>query len=182
MRAAAATTAFAATLLLPLIPAIYIDGPVTAPCDSPLYCHGEILKQIQLAGAFDDSKTYVDLPTIRPLEAVLSAFDALAKPLKNDTALNDFLRENFGAAGSELGEVHPEELTTNATFLGRVANRDVRDFLEQVIDIWPQLTRKYVGSAGCEGCVSSFIPLNHTFVVAGGRFRELYYVCLSVQL
>lgn len=41
--------------------AIYVNGNVTAPCDSPIYCHGEILKQIELAHPFEDSKTFVDM-------------------------------------------------------------------------------------------------------------------------
>jgi alpha,alpha-trehalase len=158
-----------------LATALYINGSVTAPCESPLYCHGEILREIQLAGAFEDSKTYVDLPTIRPLEEVVAAFENLTKPLSNNTELQDFLTTYFGEAGSELAEVNPDDLQTNATFLDGVNNTDVREFIEQVIEIWPELTREYVGSANCTGCVSSFIPLNRTFVVAGGRFREPYY-------
>lgn len=46
---------------LPLAAALYQNGSVTAPCDSPLYCQGEILRAIQLAAPFDDSKTFVDL-------------------------------------------------------------------------------------------------------------------------
>lgn len=46
---------------LPLVAALYQNGSVTAPCDSPLYCQGEILNAIQLAAPFDDSKTFVDL-------------------------------------------------------------------------------------------------------------------------
>ena len=45
----------------------------------------------------------------------------------------------------------------------------------QVIDIWPDLTRRYAGPSNCTGCVDSFIPINRTFIVAGGRFREPYY-------
>lgn len=44
-----------------LASALYQNGSVTAPCDSPLYCQGEILRAIELAAPFDDSKTYVDL-------------------------------------------------------------------------------------------------------------------------
>ena len=43
------------------VSAIYVDGNITAPCDSPVYCHGEMLHQIQLAKPFDDSKTFVDM-------------------------------------------------------------------------------------------------------------------------
>lgn len=169
-------SALVAAALLPITQAIWFNGSLVAPCDSPLYCYGRVLKEIQLAGVFEDSKTYVDLPTIRPLDEVLAAFDKLSKPLSNNTELNDFLQENFGAAGSELGEVNQDELNTNPTFLEHVNNTDIREFVEQVIDIWPQLTREYVGHDECDGCVGSFIPLNRTFVIAGGRFREPYYV------
>ena len=41
--------------------ALFINGSVTAPCDSPLYCQGDILKAIELAQPFSDSKTFVDM-------------------------------------------------------------------------------------------------------------------------
>lgn len=60
-------------------------------------------------------------------------------------------------------------------FLEGVNSSTVEDFTRKVIDIWPDLTRRYVGAGNCTGCVSSFLPVNRTFVVAGGRFREPYY-------
>ncbi|KAK0653475.1 Trehalase [Lasiodiplodia hormozganensis] len=155
--------------------ALYVNGSVTAPCDSPIYCHGELLKAVQLAAPYSDSKTFVDLPTIKPLDEVLAAFAQLSQPITNNSELNTFLDTYFGDAGSELEAVPADELTTNATFLDHVADADVRSFVGQVVDIWPDLTRRYVGAANCSGCVDSFIPLNRTFVVAGGRFREAYY-------
>jgi alpha,alpha-trehalase len=85
------------------------------------------------------------------------------------------LSEYFGEAGSELAPVPSEDLATDPTFLEHVNSSDVREFISKVIDIWPDLTRQYVGAGNCTGCVSSFIPVNRTFVVAGGRFREPYY-------
>lgn len=66
-------------------------------------------------------------------------------------------------------------METNATFLENVDSRTVREFLAKVIDIWPDLTRTYVGAGNCSGCVDSFLEVKRTFVVAGGRFREPYY-------
>lgn len=40
---------------------LYQNGSTVAPCESPIYCRGEILKQIELAKPFADSKTFVDL-------------------------------------------------------------------------------------------------------------------------
>lgn len=50
-----------AALKTVLVSALYEDGHVIAPCDSPLYCQGEVLREIELARPFADSKTFVDL-------------------------------------------------------------------------------------------------------------------------
>ena len=57
LRRIAAALAMAA----PAVMALYTNGSVIAPCDSPIYCHGDILKQIELARPFGDSKTFVDM-------------------------------------------------------------------------------------------------------------------------
>jgi len=155
--------------------ALYINGSVTAPCDSPIYCHGEILKAIELAQPFTDSKTFVDMPTIKPVDEVIAAFGKLSQPLTNNSELNAFLAEYFGPAGGELEEVPDSELHTDAKFLNKLEDSTIKEFVGKVIDIWPDLTRRYAGSGNCTECANSFIPVNRTFVVAGGRFREPYY-------
>ncbi|KAF7564063.1 hypothetical protein G7046_g53 [Stylonectria norvegica] len=156
--------------------ALYTNGSVIAPCDSPIYCHGEILKQVELAKPFSDSKTFVDMPAIKSLKEIQAAFDKLDKPLTNDSALNDFLTTYFADAGGELEEVPESKLKTNPVFLESIDDTVVKEFVGKVIGIWPDLTRSYSGSASnCTNCPNSFIPVNRTFVVAGGRFREPYY-------
>ncbi|KAF1816924.1 trehalase-like protein [Eremomyces bilateralis CBS 781.70] len=160
---------------IPFVFALYENGTVIAPCDSPVYCHGDILHEIELAQPFTDSKTFVDLPTIRPLDEVIAAFGNLSRPITNNSDLNDFLTTYFGEEGTELEEVPRESLSTHPVFLDRVNDTVISEFVEKVIDIWPDLTRQYVGRDNCTGCVDSFIPVNRSFVVAGGRFREPYY-------
>jgi alpha,alpha-trehalase len=109
------------------------------------------------------------------LDEVLTAFHKLSKPIQNNTALNDFLTTYFGKAGSELQALPEQDLEVQPDFLEGVNCSVVEGFTRQVIDIWPDLTRRYVGGGNCTGCVSSFLPVNRTFVVAGGRFREPYY-------
>ncbi|KAM5345313.1 hypothetical protein ACJ41O_011175 [Fusarium nematophilum] len=172
LRHVAAALAASATT----VSALYVNGSVVAPCDSPIYCHGQILEQVELARPFSDSKTFVDMPAIRPLSEIQTAFDRLGKPLRNNSQLNDFLDENFADAGNELEEVPEDELETNPEFLDKINDTVIREFAEKVIDIWPDLTRRYAGdSSNCTECPNSFIPVNRTFVVAGGRFREPYY-------
>lgn len=116
-------------------------------------------------------------PAIRPLDEIQEAFDKLDKPLTNNSALNDFFATYFAEAGGELQEVPPEDLETDPVFLDAISDPVVRQFTSKVIDIWPDLTRTYGRGPGsnCSDCPNSFIPINHTFVVAGGRFREPYY-------
>lgn len=40
---------------------LYRNGSIVAPCDSPVFCYGEILHTVQMAKLFDDSKTFVDM-------------------------------------------------------------------------------------------------------------------------
>ncbi|QPH18896.1 hypothetical protein C2857_004017 [Epichloe festucae Fl1] len=162
--------------IVPVANALYSSGSVVAPCDSPIYCHGDILKEVELARPFSDSKTFVDMPAIKPLEDIQEAFKKLEKPLKNDTALQDFLSTYFADAGQELQEVPKGNLTTDPQFLKKLDDAVIKEFVSKVIDIWPDLTRSYRGSnPNCTECPTSFIPVSRTFVVAGGRFREPYY-------
>ncbi|KAL2885391.1 Trehalase [Ceratocystis lukuohia] len=155
--------------------ALFEDGTVVAPCDSSLYCYGDMLKQIQLARPFDDSKTFVDMPALKPFSEIQDAFNQLPKPLSNNALLHSFLQENFGSAGGELEALDKSTLKTDAIFLERIEDPVLREFTQKVIDIWPDLTRQYVGNTNCDDCPNSFIPVKKPFVIAGGRFREPYY-------
>ncbi|KAH0595009.1 hypothetical protein MHUMG1_07308 [Metarhizium humberi] len=161
----------------PAVTAIYINGSVIAPCDSPLYCHGNLLKEIELARPFADSKTFVDMPALKPLEEIQNAFAKLQRPITNNSELHDFLTTYFADAGHELQEVPTSQLKTDAQFLASINDTVIKEFTQKVIDIWPSLTRSYNASAAstCADCPNSFIPIKRPFVVAGGRFREPYY-------
>ncbi|PHH63355.1 hypothetical protein CDD81_6052 [Ophiocordyceps australis] len=150
------------------------NGSVVAPCDSPIYCHGDMLHQIELAKPFSDSKTFVDMPAKAPLDSIQAAFEQLAKPLSNNSDLHAFLEQYFEPAGEELKAVDRDSLDTEPLFLEHVSDPVVREFAEHVIGIWPDLTRTYQAPA-CSECDNSFIAINRSFVVAGGRFREPYY-------
>ena len=62
-------------------------------------------------------------------------------------------------------------------------------FSQIVHGYWTQLVRGTNSSALCDGktCEGTLIPLNHTFVVPGGRFREQckrfsFHLLLSIHL
>lgn len=116
-------------------------------------------------------------PAIASLEDIEAAFEKLDHPLKNNSALHDFLDTYFADAGGELSELPEDELETDPVFLDKIDDVVVKEFVGKVVDIWPDLTRRYSGGGTSNSTQfpNSFIPVNHTFVVAGGRFREPYY-------
>ena len=61
MKFSRASIATALSAIVPLAAGLYQNGSVIAPCDSPIYCYGDLLREIELARPFEDSKTFVDL-------------------------------------------------------------------------------------------------------------------------
>jgi alpha,alpha-trehalase len=110
---------------------------------------------VQSAQVFPDSKTFADaVPKSAPPE-ILSRFDA-AKPVTRE-ALQAFVAENFvlpaQVSGTELPALEPVNITRHIDLL------------------WEQLTRTSTSAP----LYSSLLPLPESYVVPGGRFRELYY-------
>lgn len=109
------------------------------------------------------------------MEEVQRAYDLLEKPLKNDSQLHNFLSEYFAPPGAELIPLTGTNLSVNPTFLQHIHNPIIGEFVQQIVDRWPNLTRMYNESTTCDLCQSSFIPVKRPFVIPGGRFREPYY-------
>ncbi|KAI0629777.1 glycoside hydrolase [Trametes polyzona] len=157
--------------------------PPTQPwCPSKIFCAGALIQTVNLAKLFPDSKTFVDKPTSKSSQQVLADFNKLA----NSTSLTEgdilnFVNSDFRGEGLELEAVPLENFKPEPAFLSGVADPLVKGFSQTVHGYWTQLIRNTNQSALCpEGtqsgkCESSLIPLNHTFVVPGGRFREQYY-------
>ncbi|GAK65251.1 glycoside hydrolase family 37 protein [Moesziomyces antarcticus] len=154
-------------------------------CTSPIYCPGPLLQAVQLAGIFEDSKTFVDKATSRPESEVLDNFNKLGGGNTSNITYEEivqFVDDNFVAEGVELVPADlGDEFVQDPEFLQGVEDEVVRDWLKQVHSYWELLARTTNSSSPsgvqCDGCVSSFIPFNESrvFVVPGGRFRELYY-------
>lgn len=101
----------------------------------------------------------------------------------------DFVDTNFRGEGLELEAVALTSFTANPAFLENVTDPLVKAFAQTVHGFWTQLARGTNESTLCgessNDCESTLIPLNHTFVVPGGRFREqckfsLLLLCLVV--
>ncbi|KAI9454058.1 trehalase [Lactarius psammicola] len=151
--------------------------PVQAWCPSEIFCAGALLQTVNVAKLWSDPKTFVDKPTNSSPQSVLAAFAPINSTNTTEGAVVDFVDSNFRGEGLELEAQALPNFNANPPFLNNVADPLLKAFAQVVHSYWTQLIRGTNPSTLCDGraCESTLIPLNHTFVVPGGRFREQYY-------
>ncbi|KAF8901245.1 glycoside hydrolase family 37 protein [Mucidula mucida] len=160
-------------------PSASLDSPLPSQawCPSEIFCAGELLQTVNLAALYVDPKTFVDKPTTKSPEDVLTDFSALGNSSLKEGDVVNFVNTDFAGEGLELEALVLTDFNADPAFLGNVSDPLVRAWAQTVHGYWTQLIRTTNASTLCDGvqCESSLIPLNHTFVVPGGRFREQYY-------
>jgi alpha,alpha-trehalase len=115
---------------------------------------GNLFHDVQLSGIFPDSKTFVDArPLLAPAEIVGRYVAARSAPGFN---LRTFVEQHF-----ELPRPAGEGFSSDTA----------RSMEDHIRALWPVLTR----TADRADSRSSLIPLPNSYVVPGGRFREVYY-------
>ncbi|KAI0345565.1 glycoside hydrolase [Trametopsis cervina] len=155
--------------------------PTQAWCPSEIFCAGSLLQSVNLAQAYPDAKTFVDKPTSKSSQQVLSDFQAISNSSTTEGAIVNFLDNDFKGEGLELEAVALNDFVDSPNFLNNVSDPLLKAWSQTVHGYWTQLIRSTNASTLCHGgdgsgsCESTLIPLNHTFVVPGGRFREQYY-------
>ena len=115
---------------------------------------GPLFHDVQMAGVFTDSKTFVDA---RPLSApgdIAARYAAEKRGQQFD--LRAFVARNFELPRSAGEDVRPDS---------------TRDMEEHIRALWASLTRP----SDVTDPRSTLIALPHAYVVPGGRFREVYY-------
>lgn len=150
--------------------------PVQTWCPSEIFCAGKILQTVNIAMPYPDSKTIVDKPTNGTSEATIAAFDAFGNNITYGEVVT-FLEQKFQGEGLELESTTLTNFPQSPAAFSGILDPYVKGFTLVVHNIWNLLIRETNESRICMNgeCESSLIPLNHTFVVPGGRFREQYY-------
>jgi alpha,alpha-trehalase len=115
---------------------------------------GPLFQQVQLAGLFSDSKTFVDARPRQGPAAISEQYAAQSRAAV--FSLRPFVEQHF-----ELPGLGSDSFRSDTT----------RTMEQHIRALWPALTRK----ADAPDARSSLIPLPHEYVVPGGRFREVYY-------
>ena len=134
----------------------------------------QILQTVNIAVLYTDPKTFVDKPTNSDAQSVLAAFAPINSTSATEGAVLNFVDNNFRGEGLELEAQALSNFNADPPFLNNVTDPLLRSFSQIVHGYWAQLIRGTNSSTLCDGnmCESTLIPLNHTFVVPGGRFRE----------
>lgn len=146
-------------------------------CDSKVYCEGPLLKTVQLAGIFNDSKTFVDLYQLHDPDVTVNNFNALMNATNNSPSRNQvatFVQENF-ATQNELDNATLADWKENPAILQSIEDPVFRKWAKNLNDFWKDLARKMKQDVVINPERHSLIYVNNTFVIPGGRFKEFYY-------
>ena len=69
----------------------------------------------------------------------------------------------------------PTDYTPNPQILSRIADDEIRNFASELVAIWPKLARKVKQEVLDTPELYTLLPMEHGFIVPGGRFKEFYY-------
>ena len=120
---------------------------------SPDVRFGDLFSAVQLAGIYPDSKTFADSTPKYSTDKILA--DYQREKIKSNFDLADFVSKNFTPPANPSA-TFKTDMSQSAT--------------EHINNLWSVLTRQPQPADN-----GSLIPLPHSYVVPGGRFREIYY-------
>ncbi|XP_036601060.1 trehalase [Trichosurus vulpecula] len=155
-----------------------LQGALPPPCDSQIYCTGELLRQVQMAKLYQDDKHFVDMPLTKAPDQVLSDFNELLNSSGGNISrdhLITFVNEHFQDPGQEMETWIPEDWTPSPKFLQKISDTRLRAWAEDLHNLWKKLGRKIKLEVSDQPDQYSLIYAAHPFIVPGGRFIEFYY-------
>ncbi|HEX9482983.1 MAG TPA: alpha,alpha-trehalase TreF [Gemmatimonadaceae bacterium] len=152
--AAAALSLFASCKVAAPSRSSGVDQPRVVDAYDPPRDLGPLFERVQLAGIFDDSKTFVDARPRSAPSAIVARYTDASKATGFN--LRAFVDSNFDIPRPVGGDFRTDTTQTMEA---------------HVHALWPVLMRV----ADTADARSSRIPLPNAYVVPGGRFREVYY-------
>lgn len=117
-----------------------------------IFCLGELFEKVQMQGVFADSKTFVDCTPKLDYASILERYED--EKNKDNFSLADFVHEYF--------TLPTDEAATYESTKGM-------PLIQHLEILWDVLTR------APEKSTNSLISLPKSYIVPGGRFREIYY-------
>nr|QIJ96703.1 trehalase 2 [Glyphodes pyloalis] len=162
-----------------LVVAVAADRSYLPPtCFSEIYCHGPLLDTVQMAGLYNDSKTFVDmklrnLPSVTMDHFIEMMNRTRSQPSKAE--ILQFVLENFEAEGAEFENWVPEDWKSDPQFLKGIKDPLLHEWASRLNKLWLVLGRKMKQHVKENPDLYSIIYVDNPIIVPGGRFREFYY-------
>lgn len=132
-----------------------VPASQTLDDQDPHELYGEFFERVQLSSVFEDSKHFVDMVPKSGLHTILTEYRARRPESKEE--LLAFIERHFNPPAavsndftSEAGEPIERHIQRLWRFLQRMPGEESRP-------------------------TCSLIPMPHSYIVPGGRFREIYY-------
>ncbi|XP_063167567.1 trehalase isoform X4 [Candoia aspera] len=154
-------------------------GSLPPPCDSHIYCTGELLRQVQQARLFQDDKHFVDMPLKSNPDVVLKQFwelvNATPGGVLSKPQLARFVEAHFLPPGQELESWTPPDWTDSIPLLKKISDEKLQSWARALNAKWKQLGRRMNPDIKVAPWRYSAIYVPNPLVVPGGRFREYYY-------
>ncbi|KAG8434590.1 hypothetical protein GDO86_012820, partial [Hymenochirus boettgeri] len=145
------------------------------PCDSQIYCTGDLLHNVQLAKIFEDDKHFVDMVLLDTPENTLMKFQSLLSEGLTREKLIVFVNSSFGPPGQEFEPWNPPDWQENPHLLSEIADLDLRSWAAEIHALWKILGRKINPLVKSQPDHYSQIYVPNAVIIPGGRFREFYY-------
>jgi len=152
--------------------------PLLQPCDSKIYCTGELLHTVQMAEVFPDSKHFVDMSLKKGPEETYAAFLKFMKAHNNNPnkeQVTQFVEDNFNEPGDEFADWEPADWTDSPPVLANITDERYAAWARALNGIWKKLGRRISPKVKEHPELYSQIYVDYPVVVPGGRFREFYY-------
>uniref|UniRef100_A0A8D2CZF1 Trehalase n=1 Tax=Sciurus vulgaris TaxID=55149 RepID=A0A8D2CZF1_SCIVU len=165
-------------LLLLLGLGLRSQGALPPPCESQIYCYGELLHQVQMAKLYPDDKQFVDMSLSTAPDQVLQRFSELAEAHNHSIPrqqLQEFVQQHFRAVGQELQPWTPGDWKESPQLLQKIADARLRVWAGQLNQIWKKLGKQIKPEVLSQPERFSLIYSKNPFIVPGGRFVEFYY-------
>ena len=134
---------------------IYTDIFAQQPLP-PDKIYGQLFTDVQMSKIFPDGKTFVDCIPKRNSKDILAAYLKIKSNPAVSFSLKLFVDENFEIPSAKRSVVN---------------DRDEKDVTQHIKKLWSVLKRD--ADKKIDG--SSLLPLPNSYIVPGGRFREIYY-------
>ncbi|XP_068096938.1 trehalase isoform X2 [Hyperolius riggenbachi] len=149
------------------------------PCDSQIYCTGDIIHEVQMQKLFEDDKHFVDMGLRDTPENTINKFKSLytRNPMRSISreTLIEFVNTSFHEPGTEIQQWDPPDWKESPKFVSNISDSNLQKWAKDLNDLWKFLGRKIKDEVKVEPEKHSQIYVPNPLIVPGGRFREFYY-------